>query len=107
MKDIEFYTQYGKTRPTGTKETFTKPSLTEPDNALSIPQIIARFTRGQGYGVPVHDWTGGSAPEEGEETPQDETVEKVLGIESQPAPASETVSDPEPSPEPTPAPAGE
>lgn len=103
--DIEFYTQYGKTRPMGTKEAFTKPSLTEPDNALSIPEIIARFTRGQGYGVPVHEWNGGSAPEEGEETPQDGTLESVLGLEVKPAPTKEPDPTQEPAIEPTPAPA--
>ena len=102
MAEIEFYSQYGKNKPTSTKETFTKPSLTEPDNSMSIPEIIARFTRGQGIQVQQHPWTPGVAPEEYEvEVPQDATPQQVLGIESepdsqQPEPAPQQ---PEPAPE--------
>ena len=41
-----FPTKYTESVEIGTFETFTKPSMTEPDNAMSIPEIIARFTRG-------------------------------------------------------------
>lgn len=91
--EIEFYSQYGKNKPTSTKETFRKPSLTEPDNAMSIPEIIARFTRGQGIPVQQYQWQTGSAPEDGF-YPEDETPEKVLGIQLDPEPESEPTPPP-------------
>lgn len=56
-----FPTKYSESVQIGTFETFNKPSMTEPDNAMSIPEIIARFTRGYGIQVPVHPWEAGSA----------------------------------------------
>lgn len=90
-----FYTQFGENRPKGSKQAFTKPSLTEPDNTMSIPEIIARYTRGQGIAVNQHPWSVGAAAEEGEQTPpEDTTIEAVLGLEvKQPAEPAE----PEPS----------
>lgn len=62
--------------------------MTEPENALSIPQIIARFTRGQGLQVQQYPMQSGVAPEFGE--PQnDMTLEDVLEFvqpAGQPAP---------------------
>lgn len=85
---MQFNTQYGESRPKGSKETFTKPSQTEPDNSMSIPEIIARYTRGQG--IAVKQYTpeyGHAAPEENEGTPSDATFTAVLGIEES-APAA-------------------
>lgn len=85
---MQFNTQYGESRPKGSKETFTKPSQTEPDNSMSIPEIIARYTRGQG--IAVKQYTpeyGHAAPEEFEGTPSDASFTAVLGIE-EPAPAA-------------------
>lgn len=59
--NMVFPTKYSESVQNGTFETFNKPSMTEPDNAMSIPEIIARFTRGYGIQVPVHDWQSGSA----------------------------------------------
>lgn len=62
---------------------------------MSIPEIIARYTRGQGISVNQHPWSVGAAAEEGEQTPpEDTTIEAVLGLEvQQPADPAE----PEPS----------
>lgn len=50
-----------------TRERFLKPSLTEPDNAMSIPEIISRYMRGHGLAVPVlPESTGMAAREDGE-----------------------------------------
>lgn len=59
--NLVFPTKYSESVQIGTFETFKKPSMTEPDNAMSIPEIIARFTRGYGIQVPVHPWESGSA----------------------------------------------
>lgn len=61
MKKNNFITKYDDSVLEGSFETFTRPSMTEPDNAMSIPEIIARFTRGYGIEVQQHDWTTGSA----------------------------------------------
>lgn len=58
---MEFITKYSDSVLEGTFEVFTKPTMTEPDNAMSIPEIIARFTRGQGIPVTQHPWSAGSA----------------------------------------------
>lgn len=60
-KSMVFPTKYTESVEIGTFETFNRPSMTEPDNAMSIPEIIARFTRGYGIQVPVHQWQSGSA----------------------------------------------
>lgn len=40
--------------------------MTEPDNAMSIPEIIARYVRGHGLVVPLlPDLSDQSAPEDG------------------------------------------
>lgn len=94
---MQFNTQYGESRPKGSKEAFTKPSQTEPDNSMSIPEIIARYTRGQG--IAVKQYTpeyGKAAPEEFEGNQSDCTFTAVLGIE-EPAPAAPAqVADPAP-----------
>lgn len=59
-----FPTKYSESVEIGTFEAFNKPSMTEPDNAMSIPEIIARFTRGYGLEVQQHPWTSGSAFDE-------------------------------------------
>lgn len=95
-----FYTQFGENRPTGSKQVFTQPSMTEPDNTMSIPEIIARYTRGQGLGVNQRVWQSGTATEEGEsEVPQDGTLEQLLELPTQPAEPAK----PEPSAVPAPA----
>lgn len=120
---MEFYTQYGESAPKGSKQAFMKPSMTEPDNTMSIPEIIARFTRGQGIPVEQHPWTQGAAVEEGENTAEDFTLEQVLDMQPEPvadpaaapaaaaadpaaaAPAAAPAPAPEPSAAPAPAPA--
>lgn len=74
---IVFRHQYDERLSEGSKEVFTEPSMTEPENALSIPEIIARFTRGQGLQVQQYPMQSGVAPEFGE--PQnDMTLEDVM-----------------------------
>lgn len=51
-----FNTQYSESARNGSKQTIKGPSMTEPDNAMSIPEIIARFTRGAGIQVQQHPW---------------------------------------------------
>lgn len=46
------------------RESFSKPSMTEPDNAMSIPEIISRYVRGHGLAVPVLPGTDGQAARE-------------------------------------------
>lgn len=58
--DIVFPTQFSESVREGTKQVFIRPSMTEPDNSLSIPEIIARFTRGQGLQVQQHPWDEGN-----------------------------------------------
>lgn len=96
----------------GSYEVFTKPSMTEPDNTMSIPEIIARYTRGQGLGVQALPWQAGIAPEEGEAALNDGSLESVLEIKEPevapapsqeppaPAPAAAPAADPSASPAP-------
>lgn len=96
---MKFRTQFPDTPDYGSKEVFRQPSMTEPDNTMTIPEIIARYTRGQGLGVQARPWQQGVAQEDGEQVaPQDATLESVLGIQERPAAAA---------PEPTPAAAAE
>lgn len=117
MKKNRFTTQWPDKPNFGTFEAFTEPSMTEPDNSMSIPEIIARYTRGQGIQVQQYPWQSGqAAPEEGEGVPQDGTAEALLevaaddmGVKPQVfsnEPAPEPSPDPAPEPAPTPAPAG-
>lgn len=101
----------------GSYEVFTKPSMTEPDNTMSIPEIIARYTRGQGLGVQALPWQAGIAPEEGEADLNDGSLESVLDIKEPavasapapsqeplaPAPAAAPAADPSAAPAPAPA----
>lgn len=92
--------------------------MTEPDNSMSIPEIIARYTRGQGIQVQQYPWQSGqAAPEEGEGQQMDGTAEALLemaavdtgvnSLEPAPVPAPEPAPDPDPTSEPNaPAPAG-
>lgn len=58
--------QFHSSTNTVTREKFLKPSLTEPDNAMSIPEIIARYVRGHGLAVPLlPDSSDQSAREDG------------------------------------------
>ena len=51
---------------TMSREAFKLPSMTEPDNAMSIPEIIARYVRGHGLAVSVlPDSSDQSAREDG------------------------------------------
>ena len=62
-----FNVQFHHKTNTLTRERFLKPSLTEPDNAMSIPEIISRYMRGHGLAVPVlPDNSGMAAREDGE-----------------------------------------
>lgn len=80
-KNNRFHTQWPEVPEMGTFEAFTLPSMTEPDNSMSIPEIIARYTRGQGIPVQQYQWTAGqAAPEDGESVPQDATAEAVLEL---------------------------
>lgn len=45
--------QFHHPNNTTTRESFKKPSMTEPDNAMSIPEIISRYMRGHGLPVRV------------------------------------------------------
>ena len=45
--------QFHHLNNTLTRESFRKPSMTEPDNAMSIPEIISRYMRGHGIPVPI------------------------------------------------------
>lgn len=63
IQNTVFPTKYSESVKFGTLEYNNSPTMTEPDNAMSIPEIIARFTRGQGLMVQQHQWTTGSAPE--------------------------------------------
>lgn len=73
--------------------------MTEPDNAMSIPEIIARFTRGVGIPVQQHAWTTSDGTREDVEDFADLPGGDIVSKEVEdPAPA--------PSPDPAPAPAG-
>lgn len=105
-----FRTQFSESVLKGSKEAFTKPSLTEPDNSMSIPEIIARYTRGQGIPVNQHQWTSGQAAPEAGDPMQDGSMDAVLGVQpSSPAaapaaaPQEQPSADPEPAPAPAPA----
>lgn len=116
IKDMEFYHQFPDKPSNGSYQRFRKPSMTEPDNTMTIPEIIARYTRGQGAGVQLRPWQTGVAQEEGEGPQQDSTVEQVLDlVPAEPQPAAEPAASPatagepaaEPAaPAPAPAPAG-
>lgn len=49
MYNRQFHSSSNKT----SREAFKLPSMTEPDNAMSIPEIIARYMRGHGLAVQV------------------------------------------------------
>lgn len=109
-----FRTQFSDSVSKGSKEAFTKPSLTEPDNSMSIPEIIARYTRGQGIPVNQHQWTSGQAAPEAGDPMNDGFMDAVLGVQpSSPAaapaaspaaaPQEQLQADPEPAPAPAPA----
>lgn len=93
---MEFITKYSESVKKGTMETIDGPSMTEPDNSMSIPEIIARFTRGQGIQVPVRPWESAAADEDGQPM-QDVDLSDFMGV-AEPAPAS-----PDPAPSATPA----
>lgn len=50
-----FRKQYNSssTKSYSSGELFPAPSMTEPDNAMSIPEILARYSRGHGLAVQV------------------------------------------------------
>lgn len=107
---MNFRTQFSESVSKGSKEAFTKPSLTEPDNSMSIPEIIARYTRGQGIPVNQHQWTSGQAAPEAGDPMNDGFMDAVLGVQpssqaAAPAAASQEQpsSDAEQAPEPAPA----
>lgn len=87
-KNMEFPTKYTESVKKGTFESFTKPSMTEPDNSMSIPEIIARFTRGQGISVTQHPWEIGSAPEGDKYIHEEDWHDIVPGLPAPAAPAA-------------------
>lgn len=91
---MEFITKYSPSVLEGSKQAFTKPSLTEPDNAMSIPEIIARFTRGQGLQVPTHPWTSGTATE-GDFIPHDDWEGIIPGVTPQEPQAPQAPQEPQ------------
>lgn len=104
---ISYPSQFPTSRPQPTLEAFPKPSLTEPDNSMSIPEIIARYTRGQGIPVPQHQWTLGAALEEGEHEVDSTEFDFMPGYNApqKPAEPQEPAESQKPA-EPAPAPAG-
>lgn len=60
MFNTQFHHKYNKV----SRERFTLPSMTEPDNAMSIPEIISRYLRGHGLAVQVLPETSDQAARE-------------------------------------------
>lgn len=58
-----FRVQYPVEKSLGSFEAILGPDMCEPDNTMSIPEIIARYTRGQGIAVNQYAWESGSSPE--------------------------------------------
>lgn len=107
---MQFVTAYSESVRKGSKQAIKGPSMTEPDNAMSIPEIIARFTRGVGIPVQQRPWTTndgtredveGFAEVEGSDIVVKE-VEDPKPADPAPAPAP---AEPKPA-DPAPAPAG-
>lgn len=96
---IEFRHQYSESLLKGSFEVFTKPSETEPENSLSIPEIIAKFTRGLPAEIRQYQWSSGvSVPEDGETYADDGSLESVLEVpvhDPEPKQDSEPNQDPE------------
>lgn len=97
-----FPTQYSESVQKGTFETFHKPSLTEPDNAMSIPEIIAKFTRGYGIPVDQHPWSSGDAFGEGDPNDMSEFMPKAPEAPQEQPKAPEAPKEPEAPEEPAP-----
>lgn len=57
---------------------------------MSIPEIIAKFTRGLGLQVQQHPWTSGSAPEPGGYNPNDAELSAVLELQTPQSPQEPT-----------------
>lgn len=65
--NVMYNKQFHHVSNTLTRERFLGPSMTEPDNAMSIPEIISRYVRGHGLAVQVlPDSSDISAREDGE-----------------------------------------
>lgn len=60
-----FRVQFPINKSNGSYELISGPDMCEPDNAMSIPEIIAKYTRGAGLQVEQHPWTTGVADEDG------------------------------------------
>lgn len=82
-----FRVQYPIEPDLGSFETISGPDMCEPDNSLSIPEIIARYTRGQGLGVEAKPWQVGSADEDGYNPMDVEGFDSDLIPPDEPAPA--------------------
>lgn len=89
-----FRVQFPIEKSNGSYEAILGPDMVEPDNSMSIPEIIAKYTRGQGLQVLQHPWVSGSAPEDGYSV-NDADEEAFLEDSIYQNPASET-SDPAP-----------
>lgn len=91
-----FPTQYSESVEIGTFEAFTRPSMTEPDNAMSIPEIIAKFTRGYGVQVQQHPWTSGDAFGDQEDPNDIDTFMNGPKAPQEPAPQEPVPQEPAP-----------
>ena len=91
------------TAPSG--QVFTRPSQTVPDQSLTIPEIIARFTRtGMVPGTISMRDKGGNVAADPESDPLDDFT--AVQAAAAAAKAAESVTPPDPEPEHAPAPAG-
>lgn len=87
--------QFHHTNNTTTRESFSKPSMTEPDNAMSIPEIISRYMRGHGLPVRVlPDSSDQAALEQGQNYQDDpdmfsEELQEIRAREAAAAAAAE------------------
>lgn len=63
-----FYSQWSDNLPSWAEEN-TEPSVTVPDQSMTIQEIIARFTRSGVMPVPVHSDEGGNVAEDPEFDP--------------------------------------
>lgn len=76
-----FRIQFHYKRQKSSGERFFEASMTEPDNAMSIPEIIARFMRGHGLAVSVlPDVSEVASSEDGDTFQDDPDMYDPFGI---------------------------
>lgn len=100
-----FRVQFPLEKSNGSYEAILGPDMVEPDNSMSIPEIIAKYTRGQGLQVQQYPWTSGSASEDDYDL-QDSDEEQFLkdpiyqvSVEPEKEPEKESEKEPEKEPE--------